>query len=94
MLGFGPAELNVIAIMVIFSIVIIILFYWKIYSKAGFTEWLSITMIIPLLNVVMLFYFAVADWSDLKNHRNKPKNERAKNFSPLQQITSKGHKEI
>ena len=71
MFGIGPAELTIIAIIVFISIVIVILPYWKIYSKAGFSGWLSITMIIPLLNVVMLFYLAFADWPVLKNHRNK-----------------------
>ena len=70
MFGIGPTELILIVIISFFSIAIVIVPYWKIYSKAGFSGWLSITMIIPLINVVMLFYLAFADWPVLKNHKN------------------------
>jgi uncharacterized membrane protein len=71
MFGIGIPELIIIAIIAFISIVIVILPYWKIYSKAGFSGWLSITMIIPILNIVMLFYLAFANWPVLKNLNNK-----------------------
>lgn len=36
--------------------------YWRIFSKAGFSGWLSILMIVPLVNLVVLYYVAFTDW--------------------------------
>ena len=66
MFGIGMPELIIIAIMSFISIVIVVLPYWKIFSKAGFSGWLSVTMIIPPINIVMLFYLAFANWPVLK----------------------------
>jgi hypothetical protein len=59
----GPAEIFVIAIIA----AIIIFPYWKIFSKAGYSGALSLLMLIPLVNVIMLFFLAFADWPALKN---------------------------
>jgi hypothetical protein len=42
---------------------IIITPFWKIYSKAGFSKWLSLLMIVPLVNLVVLYFVAFARWS-------------------------------
>ena len=36
--------------------------YWRIFSKAGFSGWLSLLMVIPLINIVILYYVAFANW--------------------------------
>lgn len=41
---------------------IFIVVYWKIFSKAGFSGWLSLLMFLPILNIGMLFYLAFAEW--------------------------------
>ena len=46
---------------VVFAIVIIVPF-WTIFSKAGHSKWLSLLMIIPLVNVIALYYLAFSDW--------------------------------
>ena len=53
----GPLELVVIALVLL----VIILPYWKIFSKAGFPGWLGLLMATPL-NVILLFYLAFAKW--------------------------------
>jgi len=55
---FGPWELIFIAIIGL----LVILPYWKIFSKAGFSGWLSLTQLVPALNIVVLFYLAFAEW--------------------------------
>lgn len=53
------------AIMPIFFLifaVIIIIPYWFIWKKAGFSPWFSLLMFIPLLNFVMLYVLAFAEW--------------------------------
>jgi len=36
--------------------------YWRIVSKAGYNGWLSLLMLVPLVNIVMLFVFAFSEW--------------------------------
>lgn len=36
--------------------------YWKIFSKAGFSGWLSLCMLIPLVNLIVLYYVAFSEW--------------------------------
>jgi hypothetical protein len=45
-------------ISVIFSIII----YWKIFSKAGYSGALSLLMLIPIANIVMLCILAFGEW--------------------------------
>lgn len=35
--------------------------FWKIFAKAGYSGWLSILMIVPLVNIVVLYVIAFAD---------------------------------
>ncbi len=41
---------------------LIVLPFWKIFSKAGFPGWISLLMVVPVLNVLALFYLAYAEW--------------------------------
>jgi hypothetical protein len=49
--------------------VIIIFPFWKIFEKAGFSGALSILMIIPIVNIVMIFYLAFSEWPALRGPR-------------------------
>jgi hypothetical protein len=42
--------------------VIIVIPYWFIWKKAGFSPWFSLLMFIPLLNFIMLYVLAFSDW--------------------------------
>lgn len=57
MYGFGMPEFLVVAI-----IGLGIFPFWKIFSKAGFSPWLSLTILVPLLNIGVLYYLAFAEW--------------------------------
>jgi hypothetical protein len=57
---------TIIALVVIFP-------FWMIFSKAGFPGWLALTMLVPVLNVAMLFYLAFAEWPI---HRTVPRTDR------------------
>ncbi len=61
MFGLGVQELLILAILAIMGLIMILPF-WRIFSKAGFSGWLSLTQVIPILNYVVLFYFAFAEW--------------------------------
>ncbi len=58
MFGLGFQELLLLAIIGL----IVVLPFWKIFSKAGFSGWFSLAMVVPGLNVIALFYLAFARW--------------------------------
>jgi hypothetical protein len=66
----GPAEYLVILFIVIIPIVITVIPYWKICTKAGFPGPLSLLMLVPIANIILLFYLAFADWPSL--HQRGP----------------------
>lgn len=44
-------------------------FFWmmvRILNKAGYSGWWSLLMVIPLVNIVMIWVFAFADWPALR----------------------------
>jgi hypothetical protein len=43
-------------------IVIVLVPYWFIFKKAGFTPWLSLLMFVPLGNIIMLYVLAFSTW--------------------------------
>lgn len=36
--------------------------FWKIFSKAGFSGWLALLAVIPIVNLVVLYYVAFSEW--------------------------------
>lgn len=43
-------------------VVVIVLPFWKIFSKAGFSGWLSLLLLLPLVNLVVLYVVAFVRW--------------------------------
>ena len=41
---------------------IVIIPYWQIFKKAGFAPALSILILIPLVNLIVLYYVAFSEW--------------------------------
>lgn len=63
MLGsIGVPEMIIILCFVGFIGVVAILPFWMIFSKAGFSGWMSLTQLVPLIHVVALFHLAFAEW--------------------------------
>lgn len=50
--------------LIILAVVLAVVLYpWsKIFRKAGYTGWLCLLIIIPLVNLVTLWWFALAQW--------------------------------
>jgi len=57
--SFGPP------MMLVFAALIIVPF-WFIFAKAGFSGWLSLLMVIPVVNVITLYIFAFSAWPSLQ----------------------------
>jgi uncharacterized membrane protein YhaH (DUF805 family) len=41
---------------------ILIIPYWRIFSKAGFSGWLSLLILFPLVNLIVLYVVAFSEW--------------------------------
>jgi hypothetical protein len=63
----GVGGVNFWQLLIIVSLIAVVIFpWWKIYSKAGYSGWLSLLMFLPLVNIGMLFFLALADWPALR----------------------------
>ena len=55
-----------ILLLIIVGIILVVPF-WKIFSKAGFPGPLALLMFVSPVNIVMIFFLAFAEWPALKN---------------------------
>jgi hypothetical protein len=69
MFGIGLPELIIIFFLLFFGLILTVLPFWKIYGKAGFNPGLGFLMIVPIVNVAMLFYLAFAEWPCLRDRK-------------------------
>ncbi len=60
-----PEILVILFVVAVFGIIVLIP-YWRIFRKAGFPPALSLLMIVPLVNLAMLYVLAFTDWPALK----------------------------
>jgi hypothetical protein len=51
------------------NLVILIILYFiccwpfrRIFSRAGYSAWLSVAMLVPLINIGLMWWFAYAKW--------------------------------
>lgn len=49
--------------------------FWKIFSRAGFSGWLSLLIFIPLVNLVVLYVVAFAEWPALRSTAARESDE-------------------
>ena len=54
--------LAILPIIILIGLVIVIVPFWFICKKAGFSPWLSLLNIIPLGNLVLYYLLAFSDW--------------------------------
>jgi hypothetical protein len=55
---FQPIHLSLI----VFVGFVVLIPFWQIFKKAGFSPWLSLLTMIPLVGLVTLYYLAFARW--------------------------------
>jgi hypothetical protein len=53
-------------LVLVFVAAILVVPFWRIFSKAGYPGVLSIAMLIPLLNIGMWFFLGFSEWPVLK----------------------------
>jgi hypothetical protein len=64
----SPGSMELILILVMASVIVVP--FWRIFSKAGFSGALSLLMFIPFVNLIMIFVLAFAPWPALKQNQN------------------------
>jgi hypothetical protein len=52
--GYGPGWIIVALVMVVP--------FWRLCRRVGHSPWLSLLMLVPLANVILLYYIAFGDW--------------------------------
>ena len=56
------AFMGAYAIFIIILIVLGIIIYWRIATKAGYAGALSLLMLVPVVNLVIIILFAFTEW--------------------------------
>lgn len=49
-------------LILIIYVAIIVVPFWRIFKKAGYTGALSLLALIPLVNIILLWVFAFSKW--------------------------------
>jgi hypothetical protein len=49
-------------LVILVFIPVVVLPYWMIFKKAGFAPALSLLIVIPLVNLIVLYVIAFSDW--------------------------------
>ena len=57
--GLGPLHLLILA-------AVIIVPFWQLFSKAGYSGWFSLLMVLPLINLIALYVLAFSGWPALR----------------------------
>jgi hypothetical protein len=56
---FGPVHMLAIGLLLIIP-------FWQLFSKAGYSGWWSLLMVVPLVNLIALYILAFSEWPGLK----------------------------
>jgi uncharacterized membrane protein YedE/YeeE len=75
---FQPVHLLVVFAVVAFGGLLPVVAWWRILSRTGNPGQLGLLMLVPVLNVVLMFWFAFSDWP--MERRLKPVSRS--NFCP------------
>ncbi len=44
------------------GIIIVIIPFWRICDRVGLSPWLSLLLLVPLANIIFVYYVAFGDW--------------------------------
>lgn len=60
----GPWEL----VIILFIASVWLVPFWRIFAKAGYAGALSLLMVVPVVNVALLYFLAFTEWPIFKRH--------------------------
>lgn len=52
----------VMPFVILIGLIVVVVPYWFIWKKAGFSPWFSLIMFIPFINLIMLYVLAFSEW--------------------------------
>ncbi|MCL4794639.1 MAG: hypothetical protein KJZ84_08755 [Bryobacteraceae bacterium] len=64
----------------IVAAVIVAVPHWKLFERAGYSGALSLLMFIPLVNLIVLVWFAFSEWPALRAASATPAAEPDRRF--------------
>jgi hypothetical protein len=67
---------------VIFTVVMVIPF-WFIFKKAGFSPWLSLLMLVPLASIIILYVIAFSEWKVVPVASAMPPGYPPQGYQPI-----------
>jgi len=62
----GLPEILVIFVVFLLYFPAWIVAFWRIFSRAGYPGVVSLAMLVPVLNVIMILFLGFADWPVLR----------------------------
>jgi hypothetical protein len=48
---------------------VVIFPHWKMFQRAGYSGALSLLLILPVINIIVLFWFGFSEWPALRGRR-------------------------
>lgn len=57
--GVGPLGMLIIAALLVWP-------FWRICEKAGYPGLMALLVLIPVVNLIFLYWFAFSDWPNMK----------------------------
>ncbi|HUB17506.1 MAG TPA: hypothetical protein VL990_02655 [Acidobacteriaceae bacterium] len=61
-LGMMMGMMSVFGVFILIGSIIYMIPFWFIFKKAGFSPWLCLLLILPLVNIVTLYVIAFTEW--------------------------------
>lgn len=58
----GMAMLAIFPIIILIAMAVVMIPFWFICKKAGFSPWLTLLNLVPIGNLVLLYVLAFAEW--------------------------------
>ena len=49
---------------------VVVVPFWRICTKAGYSGWLSLLVVIPIVNVVFFYFLGFSEWPSLRGNRS------------------------
>lgn len=49
--------------------IVVVLPFWRICAKAGYSGFLSLLILVPLVNLIFLYYLAFSEWPTHRKFR-------------------------
>ena len=60
------------SVLLVLLAIIIVVPYWKITEKAGYSGWLALLILIPGVNLIYVYFLGFSNWPSLRDSARGP----------------------